>query len=302
MKLKPKMVKAYSYRGADNKLVFQVCRFEPKDFRQRRPGNPGWIWNLKGIEPILYRLPEILKADEIIIVEGEKDADNLSEIGFTATTAPGGAGKWKPQYNEALKGKHVILISDNDNQGREHMTRVAQSLNGNVKSLKWIDLPGLPSKGDISDFISAFQDKDEASERLSILIDQAKVYQPPKKLSIDDIIMPAGQFFELDIPQRQELLYPWLKEDSINLVSGWRGSGKTWFALGVLDAVTRGESFGPWECKKSVPCLFLDGEMTVSDDHERIENLKLHTARKSPLYFYSDAYANQMGLPRAHLG
>ncbi|MEA1947003.1 MAG: AAA family ATPase [Thermodesulfobacteriota bacterium] len=159
----------------------------------------------------------------------------------------------------------------------------------------------LPSKGDISDFIAKFNDKEQAAERLSILIDNAGPYEPPKKVTIEDIILPANQFYQLDVPERQELLFPWLKEDSINLVSGWRGCGKTWFALGVLNAVSKGTKFGPWECKKSVPCLFLDGEMTVTDDHERIKNLRLDSDRENPFYFYSDAYANQLGLPRAHL-
>jgi len=162
-------------------------------------------------------------------------------------------------------------------------------------------LPDLPSKGDVSDYIAKFANKEQASERLSILIDNAGPYEPPKKLTLDDVILPANQFYQLDVSERQEFLFPWLKEDSINLVSGWRGCGKTWFALGVLDAVTRGASFGPWECKRSVPCLFLDGEMTVTDDHERIKNLRLDSDRGNPLYFYSDAYANQLGLPRAHL-
>jgi DNA primase len=53
---KSKMVKAYDYTDANDNLIFQVCRMEPKDFRQRRPnGKGGWIWNLKGIEPVLYR-------------------------------------------------------------------------------------------------------------------------------------------------------------------------------------------------------------------------------------------------------
>jgi hypothetical protein len=299
---KSRLIKTYDYTDTSGNLLFQVCRMEPKSFRQRQPnGNGGWIWNLKGVDPVLYRLPEVSKANEVLIVEGEKDADNLSNIGFTTTTSPMGAKKWKPEYSESLKAKDVVLIPDNDNEGREHMTRVAQSLNGTAKSLKWIDLPDLPSKGDVSDFITTFPDKEQASERLAILIDNAKPYEPPKKVTIDDIILSANQFYQLDIPERQELLFPWLKEDSINLASGWRGSGKTWLALGVLDAVSRGEPFGPWECKKSVPCLFLDGEMTVSDDHERIENLKLYTDRSNPLYIYSDALANQMGLPRAHL-
>jgi len=301
---KAKLVKTYDYVDADGNLLFQVCRMDPKDFRQRRPGvNGKWIWKMKGsgVQRVLYRLPEVLKADEVIICEGEADTDNLYKIGFTATTSPCGAKKWRDEYNDTLKGKDIVLVPDNDNEGREHMTRVAQSLNGNAKSLKWVDLPDLPSKGDVSDYIAKFTDKEQAGERLAILIDNAGPYEPPKKASIDDIILTANQFYQLDISKRQEYLFPWLKEDSNSLISGWRGCGKTWFALGVLDAVTRGVSFGPWECKKSVPCLFLDGEMTVTDDHERIKNLRLDSDRENPFYFYSDAYANQLGLPRAHL-
>jgi hypothetical protein len=297
-----RLVKTYDYLSADGELLFQVCRMEPKDFRQRRPdAKGGWIWNLQGVKPVLYRLPEVLKADEVVTVEGEKDADALIELGFVATTSPMGAKKWRDEYSESLKGKAVILIPDNDRAGREHMTRVAQSLNGHANSIKWLDLPGLPSKGDVSDFIATFEDPEQAAERLAIMIQNADVYEPPKKVTIEDVILPVSNFCQLDVQERQEFLFPWLKEDSINLLSGWRGSGKTWFALGVLDAVTRGESFGPWECKKSVPCLFVDGEMTVSDDNERIKSLQLDSDRESPFYFYSDAYASQLGLPRAHL-
>lgn len=301
---KAKLVKTYDYVDADGNLLFQVCRMDPKDFRQRRPnGKGGWIWKVKGsgVQRVLYRLPEVQKADEVIICEGEADTDNLYKVGFTATTSPCGAKKWRDEYNDTLKGKGVVLLPDNDNEGREHMTNVGAALKGIAKSLKWIDLPGLPSKGDVSDFIATFNDKEQAAERLSILIDNAKPYEPPKKVTIDDIIISAGDFYQLDVPERHELLFPWLKEDSINLVSGWRGCGKTWFALGVLDAVSKGEKFGPWESKKSVPCLFLDGEMTIQDDKERIEGLRLNSERENPLYIYSDAYANQLGLPRAHL-
>ena len=104
------------------------------------------------------------------------------------------------------------------------------------------------------------------------------------------------------MPEKRQLLYPWLKENSINLISGWRGTGKTWFALSLLDAVSNEKSFGPWECKTSVPCLIVDGEMPASDILERINYLQLNSNRKNPFYIYSDAFANQLGLPRAHLG
>jgi len=300
-KKKARLLKAYPYHDPDGKLLFEVCRMEPKDFRQRKPnGKGGWTWNLKGIEPVLYRLPHVMNASEVIVVEGEKDADNLSKLGFCATTCPMGANKWRDSYSGYLKNKNIILIPDNDLAGREHMTKIAASVNGNSASLKWIDLPGVPDKGDISDFINTFHDPEEAAERLSIMIENAPLYEPPKILTLDDAILEDTSFFSLNIKHKEKYLSPWLTEQAVILISGWRGTGKTWLALSLLDAVTRGNPFGPWPCEKATPCLFLDGEMPVPDIRERLSEFPTET-RQYPLYIYSDAYANLLGLPRAHL-
>ena len=103
----------------------------------------------------------------------------------------------------------------------------------------------------------------EAAERLAVMVDNADPYEPPKKISQEDIIMSASDFVSLDIPEKEEYLTPWLKGNSIGLGSGWRGIGKSFFAMGILNAISNGEPFGPWECKKAVPCLYLDGEMAV---------------------------------------
>ena len=62
--LSGQVVTAYPYRSEDSTLLFEVVRYEPKDFRPRRPdGKSGWIWNLDGTPRVLYRLPELLAAD-----------------------------------------------------------------------------------------------------------------------------------------------------------------------------------------------------------------------------------------------
>ena len=107
------IINVYEYKGENGVLLFQVVRYFPKDFRQRRPdGNGGWIWNLDGVRKVLYRLPELLttQATEIVwITEGEKDADNLVKLGLTATCNVGGAGKWQKEYSEALRGRRVAI-------------------------------------------------------------------------------------------------------------------------------------------------------------------------------------------------
>lgn len=295
----------YDYPNEKGEYLFTVLRFEEpgkeKTFRQGRKNGKGWIRDIKGVRRVLYRLPEILKAQEILIVEGEKDVHTLAAMGFTGTTSPMGAKKWREEYNHALKGKDVVLSPDNDQEGRQHMMQVGASLKGIAKSLKWIDLPDLPSKGDVTNWVEKIGDKVEAGERLAVMIDNAGPYEPPKKKTLEDAILEVKEFKTVDLPAKRVIVNPWATEQSIILIIGYRGVGKTWFVMSLLDAVSRGEGFGPWELRTSVPCLYLEGEMAAQDVRERLDALNQDQDRQNPLFVYSDAYANSLGLPRANL-
>lgn len=152
-------IAAYPYRDESGKVLYESVRFEPKDFRQRRPdGQGGYDWNLNGTPRKLYRLPELLAAkpgQTVLIVEGERDADNLAQLGLVAITNSGGAGKWRDEYNEPLRGRKVVVVPDNDEPGRKHAAHVAESLQGIAASVKVVELPGLPEKGDATDWLNA---------------------------------------------------------------------------------------------------------------------------------------------------
>jgi hypothetical protein len=123
-------VEAYQYRNRDGSLLFEVVRRErgsgptrEKDFRQRQPdGKGGWIWNIKGVSPVLYRLPLLLTrtAETIFVCEGEKDVHSLEALGLLATCNPMGAGKWRPEYSETIRGRSVVILPDNDPPVDEH--------------------------------------------------------------------------------------------------------------------------------------------------------------------------------------
>jgi putative DNA primase/helicase len=151
---KPHIIATYDYHDATGKLLFQVVRLDPKDFRQRRPNGTGWVWNMEGIERVPYRLPELLNSNEIYISEGEKDCDFLAERGLVATTNPGGAGKWRDSYSRWFEGRHAIILPDNDQAGRDHAMDVARKLKGHAASLRILELPNLPPKGDVSDWLA----------------------------------------------------------------------------------------------------------------------------------------------------
>lgn len=157
-------VATYDYKDEAGRLLFQAVRYDPKDFRQRRPdGKGGWIWNLKNTRLVLYRLPELLcrARETLFIVEGEKDVHALESLGLLATCNPMGAGKWREEYAEMLRGRPTVVITDNDPptdekgrphyKGQKHAAAVAASLLRHGCDVRIIE----PSRGkDAHDWIA----------------------------------------------------------------------------------------------------------------------------------------------------
>ncbi len=156
-KTKSRVVAEYDYRDHHGELRFQAIRFEPKDFRQRQPdGNGGWIWNLKNVEMLPYRLPELIASTNgaVHVVEGEKDADRLAAEGFVATCSPMGAGKWSDRFNHWFEGRAVVIVADKDEPGRKHAQDAAGQLHGVASSVRVVELSGDGVK-DASDWFDA---------------------------------------------------------------------------------------------------------------------------------------------------
>ena len=149
-----KKVATYKYKDKEGNHVFSVVRFEPKDLRPQRPDVK---YTLEGVERVPYRLPEMLKAIEeertVLLVEGEKDCDNLAKLGLIATTFPGGAGKWRKEYLQYFKGASVCCMPDNDKAGREGTELLAYKLLPATSRILWLELPDVPERGDITDWL-----------------------------------------------------------------------------------------------------------------------------------------------------
>lgn len=156
---KGRIVVAYDYTDLNGALLYQVVRYEPKKFLQRWPdGKGGWIWDMRGVVRVPYRLPDLATADPgtwIFVTEGEKDVDKLRAAGLAATCNVGGAGKWQADHNQHFKGRKVCILPDNDKPGRDHAANVAQQLTGVASRVVVVKLACLPEKGDTSDWLAA---------------------------------------------------------------------------------------------------------------------------------------------------
>jgi hypothetical protein len=135
---KGRIVAEYDYTDADGKVLFQVCRMDPKAFTQRVPDGGGWKWGRAryGVPEVLYRLPKVLAAaaagKAIIVCEGEKDVQAWESLGVVATCNPGGAGKWRREFSACFRGAaRVLVIADNDPEpwpGQRHADDVRRML------------------------------------------------------------------------------------------------------------------------------------------------------------------------------
>jgi P4 family phage/plasmid primase-like protien len=165
----------YSYQDEHGALSYQVLRYRypdcSKTFRQRAPASEqsgGWIWSIKGLDPLPYRLPELLRRtdDTIYVVEGEKDVERAFSVGLLATTNHGGTGSGKAweHLTKWFADRTVVILPDNDPVGIAHASKVAGHLAGVARSAKVLHLSELPLKGDLCDWLDAGHTADELAE------------------------------------------------------------------------------------------------------------------------------------------
>ena len=169
----------YDYTDERRELLYQVVRFDPKDFRQRRPDGRGeWTWRLRqGSARAVPDSPSCRGNQSVYIAEGEADVDSLRTIDLPATTNCGGAGKWRDDYTRQLVAAgvtHTVILPDNDDPGRAHAADVAQSCHAAGLAVKTVALPGLAPKADVRDWLKAGHTRDE----LVALVKSTSVYIP----------------------------------------------------------------------------------------------------------------------------
>ncbi len=250
-----RIVETYDYLDEKGNLLYQVCRFDPKDFRPRRKGPDGrWIYDLRGVRRVPYNLPELIKARGIVIVEGEKDVENLKKLkwaeGWAVTTTLGGAQGWKPEYADFFHGKSVIIIPDNDQPGLHYAETVAQSLYKKASAIRILRLPGLgevkDKRGfDISDWLALRRREGrsnyEIKTELVKLIKRAPKWEPKTDNAPEK---PSG-LVVLDTVTPEPVSWLWdgyIPLGKLTVIDGDPGVGKSTATLDLAARVSRGAS------------------------------------------------------------
>ena len=235
-----KEVAVYKYLG------FEVVRYEPKGFLQRRSdGNGGYIWNLEGIVRTLYHqntLPEAIDKGIIIyIVEGEKDVDRLRSLGLTATCNAGGAGKWQENYMAVLKGADLVIIPDADQPGKDHALKIAKSCQGTAARVRILTLPG--GGKDVSDLLDNGGTVEQLQKLAGACPDWTPITTPLSNggARLTGIDITLRRMKDIKAERVTWLWEPYIAIGKLTLLEGDPGIGKSWITLAIATAVSLGK-------------------------------------------------------------
>jgi RecA-family ATPase len=283
------IVKTYDYTDEAGKVLYQACRLEPKSFRQRRPdGNGGWVWSLNGVRRVPYRLPGLIKYNfgTVFFCEGEKDTDRLAENDLVATTAA--YGKWDEIDLSVFAGRDCMIMADNDLAGEKKASETASLLHGIAATVRIVRLPGLPDKGDVSDWLDANRDNVERLVELcfdaplwtptlapvtatTVPNASVKPSTPPPPLPFINVTAWHGE----PVPAREWAVLNRIPMSNVTLFSGEGGVGKSIIALQLAVAHVLGQGwFG--SLPEHGPALVVCCEDDAPELHRRISLILEH--------------------------
>jgi len=282
----------YDYTDAMGAVVFTVVRRHDertgkKSFFQVQPNG---VTGLTGIAARpLYHLPAVRAAvasgAPVLLVEGEKDVHTAEQLGWVATTNCGGSGGWKPEYAAALSGADVVILPDNDGPGREWAAKVATSVVDVAKLVRCVALPGLPEKGDLTDWV----ERGGTATALHGLVARAKPWVAgdpiPEAVERSRFALIRADALQ-QLPPLRWLVDGVLPSDGLAALVGPSGKGKTFLTIGLAGAVATGQSWLGCATGDAAPVLYIAAEGTAGLKQRVAAWVSFHKAPADlPVYF-----------------
>lgn len=292
--LVPIEVASYVYVDAESRPIYEVVRYEPgwdgksKGFKPflMENGTRNPFAGIKGVRRYPYQLPAILLNQEIWIVEGEKNADDLIALNICATTRAGGSSAWEPELVEWFKGKDIVFCGDNDEPGIKFGLKVEAALSSVARSFRIVRPPA--PHNDISDALEGLSDEDSKALIQSLLVDPLESEMAARRF---DISKP---------PVRTEPVL-WIndvgiaKPGDLVVIQAQVKSGKSSLLaamMGCLMGAGRDDCdfLGVRGCNpQGYPVLHIDTEQTPEDHYDLVTRTLARAKLSSPpswLYSY----------------
>jgi len=263
-------VRKYYDRDASGGIVRDSAGKPKKQFRQFMNGRQG----VPEPRP-LYNIPNILDANKIIWVEGEKCADALNALGYTATCTIGGAGMLSENTASKfdfshLRNKDVILWPDNDEAGKK-LARIveAQAKAAGAKSTMMLKIPS--TKEEKWDAADAIEEGFNIEKMLET--NENKVKKP---ISLVDDSLLINEYFVGSAPEQHFLIGDTIPLGVPVVFAAAGDSGKGMMTLDLAMKVASGASmqsaFGGLVAEHG-DVILITAEDDKDEMHRRISRL-----------------------------
>jgi hypothetical protein len=212
--------------------------------------------------------PELVN-DESFWAEGEKDVEKLGLVGLPAFTF-GGVGDGLPKAAiEYVAGRRLVILADNDEAGRKHAQAKAALARGVAGSVRILELPGLPPKGDVADWLA----QGHTAEELAALAEITPKWEPsPVQTergagwSWKAKAISASELRLQKFPPVQYVLPSFIPE-GVTILASKPKMGKSWLALDLCLAVAAGRFTMGALKPASGDVLYL----ALEDSHRRLQ-------------------------------
>lgn len=218
--------------NSNGKQRYHVVKTSDKRFPVFMPNGTAGIGDIKRVLYNVDSLKTSTEDDFVFVPEGEKDVDTLTCLGLTAVCNPHGAGKWRDEYSDALRGRNVVVLQDNDESGEKHAAQVSESLLGKAKEVRIIEFKELPEKGDVTEWFTA------GGTAAELVLKAVSAVRISEYLPFEEIDLSKGGV--------KEITWRWpnkIPSGCITMLSGDGGVGKGFLSIYMACVVSKG---GDW--------------------------------------------------------
>jgi hypothetical protein len=244
---------SFIYELEMGKEYFVIDRQEDGDkkkFVAKHKVNDNYVFNLDGLTPVLYKLPELREAvnygKTVLLPEGEGKVNRLRELGFEATTNPFGAGKWNDAYTKEFAGADVVILPDYDESGLDFTEQKARALHGMARRVRILQLTGIEtlkkSIGKNGVDIINWLDAGHSKKELQSLIDTAPDRKPPEDKAESGFHLT--KLSDLLKEPNEDIAYLWentLIKGGLSILAAKPKVGKSTLARNLTYALAKGE-------------------------------------------------------------
>ena len=260
------------YHDENGVVVYKKVKYGKGIFPFYHLESGEWVGG-KGDHPhVLYRWPEVKNSPDLVLTEGEKDADTLARLGWPATSGDGGK---KDEFKETLscfKEKAVRILYDCGNE--KEAEAAAAKIAAVAAHVFILSIPGRdPVKDyefDITDHLSQFEtEKAKQNALLEILAAERRFEMPPTPRRAFE--GPLDAFFNADIPEPEPLITGLIRREEFLYVGGVKHSHKTTLLCNMGLYFAEGRS--PWlgfEIPKPGRYMLIQQELGESAFRDRL--------------------------------